>query len=66
MHRYLNDPIFLSHFPAYFYCLITDLLDLFFTVCFTDLDQGIEMIIFESILINLIVSVVLKAAGAVA
>jgi hypothetical protein len=36
------------------------------TVCFDDLDQGSEMILFESILTTFIVSVVFEAAGEVA
>ncbi len=36
------------------------------TVCFTDSDQGITMIIFEFILITFIASVILEAAGVVA
>jgi hypothetical protein len=37
-----------------------------YTVCFTDLDQGSEIIIFESILTTFIASVFLAAPGAVA
>jgi hypothetical protein len=35
------------------------------TVCFTDLDQGSKIIIFESILTTLIASVFLETAGTV-